>query len=91
MEFTLLLLAAVGAWLVWKPPSSKQEETRAKETVAEKETEPKCFWQIEHWARLVVISAILTMAACLGWWSTEVLYSEQVVYSYDSQALAAQK
>ena len=94
MEFTLLLLAAVGAWLVWKPPSSKPlsskpDETRAKETVAEKETEPKCFWQIEHWARLVVISAILTTAACLGWWSTEVLYSEQVVYSYDSQALAA--
>lgn len=91
MEFTLLLLALVGAWLVWKPPSSKLQEARAKETPPGKETGTKCFWQIEHWARLVLIAAILTMAACLGWWSTEVLYSEQVVYSYDSQVLAAQK
>jgi hypothetical protein len=32
---------------------------------------------------------ILTVAAGLGWWSTEVLYGEQVVYSYDSQEMAA--
>jgi hypothetical protein len=32
----------------------------------------------------VVVSAILTAATVLGWWSTEVLYAEQVIYSYDS-------
>ncbi len=90
MECLLLLLAVAGAWLVWKPQSSpKAEEARAKETVTGKETGKKCFWQNEHWARLVLLSAILTAAAVLGWWSTEVFYSQQVLYSYDSQVAAA--
>ena len=85
MEFTLALLALVGAWLVWKPPSQKSlDEAQAKETDDSKK-EKKCIWRVEHWSRLVVLSAILTTAAVLGWWSTEVLYVEQVVYSYDSQ------
>lgn len=106
MEFTLLLLAMVGAWLVWKPSSSsdparanlvpakqvleKQTLTvTAKDTADGNEAEKKCHWQIEHWERLVVLSAILTVAAALGWWSTEVVYGEQVVYSYDSQGTVA--
>jgi hypothetical protein len=35
------------------------------------------------------VAQILTVAAGLGWRSTEVLYGEQVVYSYDSQEMAA--
>ena len=86
MEFTLLLLAAVGAWLVWRRPvPPKPVEDRVKESESRKKPKKKCYWQDEHWARLGMLSAILTMAAVLGWWSTEVIYGEQVVYSYDSQ------
>ena len=115
MEFTLLLLALVGAWLVWIRPSLPLEQAGAnqsgvnqiganqtqanqsqgnqapanqvpaKEVGAGKETGSKCYWQKEHWARLVLLAAILSAAAVLGWWSTEVIYAEQVIYSYDSQ------
>jgi hypothetical protein len=116
MEFTLLLLALVGAWLVWirpsppedqaaaKPAGANQAEANqakgnpapanqapAKETSAGKETGSKCYWQKEHWARLVLLSAILSAAAILGWWSTEVIYAQQVNYSYDSQSSIAPK
>jgi hypothetical protein len=90
MEFTLLLLAAAGAWLLWRPalsasqPAQKSHQTQAKETIAGKKAQKKYRWQEEHWPPLVVVSAILSAAAILGWWSTEVLYAEQVIYSYDS-------
>ena len=72
MEFTLLVLALAGVWLVWMRPSPpKPEATRAQETDAGKETGTKCNWQVEHWGRLVLLSGILTLAAVLGWWSTE--------------------
>jgi hypothetical protein len=93
MEFTLLLLALVGAWLVWKRPLPQtQDQARAKEADSAPKTGTKCSWKKEQWAGLVVLSAVLTAAAFLGWWSTEVLYGKQVVYSYDSQGMtAAQK
>jgi hypothetical protein len=48
--------------------------------------------QEQYWPRLVVLSTILSFAAILGWWSTEGLYAEQVVYSFDSQgSVAGQK
>jgi len=38
------------------------------------------------------LSTILSFAAILGGWSTEVLYAEQVVYSFESQgSVAGQK
>jgi len=86
MEFTLWLLTLVGAWLVWKPPSPpKAEEPGAKETGAGKKPKTKCDWRSADWARLVVLSAMVSTAVVLGWWSTEVLYAQQVIYSYDSQ------
>jgi hypothetical protein len=93
MEFTLLLLSAVGARLVWKRPSPQTpDHARAKKVESGRETSTKCSWQKEHWAGLVLLSAILTLAAFLGWWSTEVLYAKQVIYSYDSQGMSvAQK
>lgn len=88
MEFTLLLLAVVGAWLVWKKPS---QETRA-QLQLRRDKGTKCSWRKEQWAKLVLFSAILTLAVFLGWWSSEVIYGEQVIYSYDSQGMtAAQK
>jgi hypothetical protein len=106
MEFTLLLLALAGAWLIWKPASwlgqvgAKQAAGGAAVNLAAANPAPtgvtpknvtpgnpaaQCEWRIEHWMRLAALSAVLTTAAFLGWWSTETLYGEQVIYSYDSQ------
>jgi hypothetical protein len=102
MEFTLSLLGLVGAWLLWKRPSSQLSEKphhptespanspakkagEEKETAA-KETGTKDFWHKERWAQMVVLSGILSLAAGLGWWSTEVFYAQQVIYSYGSQS-----
>lgn len=96
MEFTLLLLAAAGAWLLWRPalsgsePAQKSHQVQAKETAAGKKTQKKYRWLDANWPPLVVVSAILTAATILGWWSTEVLYAEQVIYSYDSLTSGAQ-
>jgi len=51
--------------------------------------EKKYCWQTEPWRRYVALSAILTGAAIFGWWSTEVFYAEQVIYSYNSQGPSA--
>ena len=93
MEFTLTLLGLVGGWLIWKRPSPQSSgQVQAPGTVAEGKMGTECNWRKEHWARLVVFSAILTVGVVLGWWSTEVLYGEQVVYSYSSQGMTtAQK
>jgi len=95
MEFTLLLLAGAGAWLLWRRPAPRAADAarqfhHRKETSAVKNAGPKPSWLEERWPPLVVVSAILTAAAILGWWSTEVLYAEQVVYSYDSPASSTQ-
>ena len=89
MEFTLLLLAGAGAWLVWRPAAPRpaddaHQSHHPKETGTVKKAGTKTSWLEERWTPLVVVSAILTAATILGWWSTEVLYAEQVVYSYDS-------
>jgi hypothetical protein len=97
MEFTLLLLGGVGAWLVWTRRSpqmagqthSRGQESPANKTGAEQETGTKDFWRTLRWGRLAALSAILALAAGLGWWSTEVFYAEQVIYSYNSQVTAA--
>jgi hypothetical protein len=95
MEFTLLLLAVAGAWLVWRTgPAVEQVRIHTvppKETMpgATGETEKKFYFRIEHWPRLIVMSAILTIAILLAWWSTEVLYAEQVIYSFDSLEVRA--
>jgi hypothetical protein len=93
MEFTLTLLGLVGGWLIWKRPSPQSSSpVQAPGTGPERKPVPECEWGKDHWARLVVFSAILTVGVVLGWWSTEVLYGEQVVYSYSSQGtLAGQK
>jgi hypothetical protein len=88
MEFTLLLLAAAGAWLLWRKPKQSSGQAPAshhdKPAVVANTSATKSNWLDAHWPPLVVVSAILTAATVLGWWSTEVLYAEQVIYSYDS-------
>lgn len=91
MEFTLLLLAGAGAWLLWRPLGSRtsdaameSQQSREADAGTKNKTRTKNRWKEESWPALVAVSAILTAAAVLGWWSTEVFYAEQVVYSYDS-------
>ena len=92
MEFTLGLLGWVGAWLVWRRPTTQTpDDANAKELESAREASTKCRWQKEQWAALVLLSAILTGAAILGWWSTELLYGQQVIYSYDAQGPIAVK
>ena len=93
MEFTLVLLTLVGAWLVWTTPLPLQQIERGRaEQGGGAEQERKHYWQEQYWPRLVVLSTILSFVAILGWWSTEGLYAEQVVYSFDSQgSVAGQK
>ncbi len=85
MEFTLLILALVGAWLLWRHPLP--EHDHEKKPGSEKDAHHS--GGKKQWARLVLLSAILTAAAILGWWSTEVFYCGQVIYSYDSQGPSA--
>ena len=97
MEFTLLLLGLSGGWLVWKRPEGQAADrihlevhpAETKEAAAGRKAEVKYSWQKEPWRRYVVLSGILTAAAIFGWWSTEVFYAEQVIYSYNSQGPSA--
>lgn len=93
MEFALGLLGCVGGWLVWRRASVQPlDNARAKALAAAREAGTRCHWQKEQWAALVLLSTLLTATAVLGWWSTELLYGEQVIYSYDSQGMSvAQK
>lgn len=98
MEFTLFLLTGTGAGLLWRRRSKQVPEKAdhkvqpgyAKDTGDEKQTATKYYWQKAHWARLTLLSGVLAFAAFLGWWSTEVLYGDQVIYSYDSLPSDAQ-
>jgi hypothetical protein len=91
MEFTLLLLAGAGLWVLWPPAPKALRHTpedgakQATEKQKEKEAAATPHWRIERWGRLVSLSLVLTFAAFLGWWSTEVFYRDQVIYSFDSQ------
>jgi hypothetical protein len=83
MEFTLFLLAAVGAWSLIRPLAPANKGGEQKETTAS-----SCL-QEKHWLRIILLSAALTIGAFLGWWSTEMLYAQQVIYSYDTQGPTA--
>lgn len=75
MEFSLFIIGAAGAWLLWRP--------RWQSSGAESQG------RMRSWTcgALSLVFAVLVVAGILGWWSTEVLYGEQVVYSYASQVM----
>jgi hypothetical protein len=82
MEFTLLILAAAGWWLLWRgspegkglPGAPSAQNLR---------------WQIRF--SHLVLPAFLAITAFLGWWATEVLYDQQVIYSYQALSDAPSK
>lgn len=74
MEFTLLALAAAGGYLLWhRRPAKKTELGQAR-------------WTIGNDIRFgyLFLALFLTVSAFLGWWATQVLYDQQVIYSYKS-------
>jgi hypothetical protein len=78
MEFSMLLLGAAGMWLIWnQAPQSAAERTEK-------------HGRSGQWAKYVGLSAILTVTAILAWWSTEVVYAQQVIYSYNTQSYNTQ-
>jgi hypothetical protein len=73
MEFTLLVLAATGWYLLWRQaPKAKDGEEQAQNGRG----------RIR--APYLVLALFLTSTAVLGWWSTQVLYDQQVFYSYQA-------
>ena len=74
MEFSMLLLALSGAYLLWLRPARPSDK--------EKEHRAPC----HQWVAFTVFSILLTITASLAWWSSEVVYAREVVYSYDSLA-----
>jgi uncharacterized iron-regulated membrane protein len=75
MEFTFLVLTATGGWLLWQRRQKKKGahgEPRAHNGKGE-----------VRFAYLV-LALFLTVSALLGWWATQVLYDQQVIFSYKS-------
>lgn len=70
MEFALLCLAGAAWYLLW--PNTMKEKAVPEE--AGEKRGPR--------GAYLVLSLFLTFAAFLGWWATQVLYDEQVIYSY---------
>lgn len=72
MEYSLLLLAGGGVWLLWLcpvPPADKQKVDHG----------PR-----RQWAAFTILSILLTTAAALAWWASEIVYTQETIYAYDS-------
>src|SRR3984893_9772629 len=75
MEFTLLTLAAAGCRLLWQHRPRKKEDHRQPAAHNGPGNIRPAY---------LLLSLFLTVSAFLGWWATQVLYDEQVIYSYQS-------
>lgn len=76
MEFTLWVLTGAG-WYVLRQGARKREE---QEEPGEKED------HLELRTAHLILAVVITAAGFLGWWATQVLYDQQVIYS--SRALS---
>jgi len=79
MEWCLLFVGIAGACLLWK------RGVRA--AGASAPNGRPC----RGWPTYALLSGLLMVAAMMGWWSSQVAYTQQVVYSYDSQGTPAVK
>jgi len=73
----LFTLAAAGSYLLWKRRPRKQELHEEPEPSAQNGLKEIRF-------AYLLLSLFLTVSAFLGWWATQVLYNEQVIYSYQA-------
>jgi hypothetical protein len=78
MEFTFLSLAAAGGCLLW------QRRPLGDEAHGEPGTQNGHTQNGQGEIRFICLflAAFLTFTAFLGWWATQVLYDQQVIYSY---------
>ena len=85
MEFTLLLLGGAGLYLLWKKPRPRevntQDQAKAIMRKQNRESTANQAGQAAQWGGVVILAFLLTFVAFLGWWSTEVIYDNQVIYS----------
>jgi len=75
MEFTLLVLAAAGWYLLWQR-TPKKKGAHAEPGARNGRGEIPLVY--------LLLALLLTVSAFLGWWATQVLYDQQVIYSYQS-------
>lgn len=84
MEFSLVVIGLAGVLLLWRsrPLSFGSDNSQSGKSG---EDGKDCFsrWR---WGTLSLLFGVLFIAGVLGWWATEVLYGQQVIYSYDSQS-----
>jgi hypothetical protein len=82
MEFTLLVLAAAG-WHILGSPAHKRRRGHRK-LGPHNGHKPLRFGYL-------VLAAFVTVSVSLGWWATQVLYDQQVIYSYEALTQAPGK
>jgi hypothetical protein len=75
MEFTLLVLAAAGWCVLWRRRPMKRS-ARAHPGAQNGRGRIRFVY--------LLLALFLTVSAFLGWWATQVLYDQQVIYSYKS-------
>ncbi len=73
MEFTLLVLAAAGWYIPWR-----HSPKRKRGHMPNGRTAPRFAY--------LALAAFLTVTASLGWWATQVLYDQQIIYSYQAMS-----
>jgi hypothetical protein len=73
MEFTLLVLGLAGWYILW-PHTPKGKGVQGESGTQNERGRLRVGY--------LVLSLFLTATAFLGWWTTQVLYDQQVIYSY---------
>jgi hypothetical protein len=82
MEFTLLVLVAAGCYVLWQhEPKIKDEASKQSAPGQSARSQSSPNQQGDFRPAYLVLSLFLTAASFLGWWDTQVLYDEQVIYS----------
>jgi hypothetical protein len=79
MEFTLLALGVAGGWYVWKGAPRRT-------AVQGENAMPKALVHTNLRAGFLLLLGLFVATAFLGWWKTEMLYDQQVIYSYYAQS-----
>ncbi len=75
MEFTFLVLTSAGACLLWqRRPEKKGAHGADRAHNGKGEVRPAYLF----------LALFLTVSSLLGWWATQVLYDQQVIFSYKS-------
>ena len=87
MEFTFFVLAATGARLLWRRRNQSVPEGQSVQKDQEQSANPVAEIRIGY----LVLAFFLTASSFLGWWATQVLYDQQVIYSYKALTASASK